>query len=419
MQGAFLRKYGVATTIPVTLYALNGSVFKTDAVEGGAVDVFITKDEGNEANPAASFADEGHGYSQALSATEMEAARIVLYFEDQTSPQAWLDTSVVIETYGHASAQHAFNLGSTEVDLVDAPNSTAITAIQSGLATENNVDVVKEQTDKLDSMITEDSGGNQFTVEALQNAPTAEMDAAELHTALDSYTNKAGYKATGFNVVVPDVAGTAAALHGITNGKVDAVQADATLIKAETDLLDGMIDEDSGGNQFTVEALQNAPTAEMDAAELAIGLDAYTNKANWKANVSGLATESNATANKEEIIAEADEIKTQTDKLDNMITEDSGGNIFTEEALQNAPTAEMDAAELATAMKAITGLTEGGTWTWQKISKIVSAWIAGNWRDKSGSTTIKELLDAEDGATVILEMTLSTSTPYRQITVKI
>ena len=39
------------------------------------------------------------------------------------------------------------------------------------------------------------------------------------------------------NKVVPDVAGTAATLHGVTDSKVDAVQTDATAIKAKTDNL--------------------------------------------------------------------------------------------------------------------------------------------------------------------------------------
>ena len=118
-----------------------------------------------------------------------------------------------------------------------------------------------------------------------------------------------------------------------------------------------------------------------------------------------------------------DPIKVVTDLLDGMIIEDSAGNQFTIAALQNAPTAEMDADELAIAMKAITGITEGGTWTWEKIMKIMTAWTAGNWRVKATDSNTQELLDAEDGTTVILEQTLTRSpsagNDYRKITVKI
>jgi len=120
---------------------------------------------------------------------------------------------------------------------------------------------------------------------------------ASLNTATPDLTaitsDKDSYKATGFNTVVPDVAGTAATLHGVTDGKVDAVQSDVTLIKAETDLFDGMIIEDSSGNQFTIAALVNAPTAEMDSDELHTALDSYTNKGDYKA--AGFATPTNVT----------------------------------------------------------------------------------------------------------------------------
>ncbi len=83
----------------------------------------------------------------------------------------------------------------------------------------------------------------------------------------------------------------------------------------------------------------------------------------------------------------------------------------------------MDTTELAAAMKAITGITVGGTWTWEKIIKITTAWIAGNWRLKSTDANVQELLDAEDGTTVILEQSLTRAPgaglDYRSITVKI
>ena len=178
--------------------------------------------------------------------------------------------------------------------------------------------------------------------------------------------------------------------------------ADVSAIMTQTDKLNNMITEDSGGNIYTTEAMQNAPTAEMSDTELHDGLDSYTNKADYKAEVT--------------------DIQTQTDKLNNMITEDSAGNEFTTLALANAPTAEMDPTELANAMKAITGLTEGGTWTWEKIMKITTAMMGGDWQLNAAGTK-QELLDAEDGTTVILEQELtrspSASGKYRDITVKI
>lgn len=109
MRGPVLRKYGEATTINFQLFEVDGVDLRVDAVHA-AGDSVIMKDEGAEANTASGFTDEGNGYSLALSATEMQAARIVVYLIDQTATKVWLDDAIVIETYGNASAQHAFDL---------------------------------------------------------------------------------------------------------------------------------------------------------------------------------------------------------------------------------------------------------------------------------------------------------------------
>ena len=197
----------------------------------------------------------------------------------------WIGTSEALLTYGpftftftHASypnfvmneivADHPivweFDMGQSTSDII---------AIVQGVMEDNDVD-------HLIGMITEDSGGNEFTTKALINA--AGMDADDLHTALDSYSNKGDYKATGFNTVTPDAAGVAAGLHAATDAKVDAVQ-------TQTDKLDNMITEESGANEFTTAALANAPTAGMDADDLHTALDSYSNKGDWKADTTAIA----------------------------------------------------------------------------------------------------------------------------------
>ena len=108
MQGPFLRKYGVQTTVDFQLYEIDGVDFKVDAVHASG-DTTVMKDEGAEANTANAFTDEGQGYSIVLTAAEVTAARIVVYIVDQAT-KAWLDTAFVVETYGDASAMHAFDL---------------------------------------------------------------------------------------------------------------------------------------------------------------------------------------------------------------------------------------------------------------------------------------------------------------------
>ncbi|MCK4783258.1 MAG: hypothetical protein KAV87_05870 [Desulfobacteraceae bacterium] len=53
------------------------------------------------------------------------------------------------------------------------------------------------------------------------------------------------------------------------------------------------------------------------------------------------------------------------------------------------------------------------------LDRILKAWAVGDWRLKSGETDVYELLDADDGSTVIVEMVLSQTTPFRTMTVKI
>lgn len=114
MQGPFLRKYGVQTTIKFTLFEVDGIDFRVDAVPVVA-DMQISKDEGVEADTANGATDEGTGYSVVLTATEMQAARISIYVSDVTATKIWLDTTIEIETYGNASAQHAFDLDTNNV----------------------------------------------------------------------------------------------------------------------------------------------------------------------------------------------------------------------------------------------------------------------------------------------------------------
>lgn len=115
MNGPILRKYGESAIINFTLFETDGVDFKTDAAHASG-DTKIMKDEGAEANTTNGFTDEGTGYSLVLTAAEMQAARIVVYVVDQ-STKAWLDEAIVIETYGNASAQHAFDLDTATQDV--------------------------------------------------------------------------------------------------------------------------------------------------------------------------------------------------------------------------------------------------------------------------------------------------------------
>jgi hypothetical protein len=109
MPQKYLRKYGVEATLDLGLFQLDGVDLETGA-SFAAGDLKIMKDEGAEVNTSNLPTDEGTGYSLVLTATEMQAARIVVYVIDQTASKVWLDDYLVVESYGNASAQHAFDL---------------------------------------------------------------------------------------------------------------------------------------------------------------------------------------------------------------------------------------------------------------------------------------------------------------------
>ncbi|KKN78875.1 hypothetical protein LCGC14_0346470 [marine sediment metagenome] len=135
MQGVHLRKYGVAATVDFELYEVDGVDFRTDWTPA-AGDVFMMRDEAAEeqvtnaagnADLSTLVTDEGRAYSITLALEDMQAARVVVYLVDQAT-KAFLDKSLVIETYGNASAQHAFDLDTASV-AQSADNDTILSSI--------------------------------------------------------------------------------------------------------------------------------------------------------------------------------------------------------------------------------------------------------------------------------------------------
>lgn len=105
-----LKKYGTATVVVFPLVDAGAVDFEATPVTHAAGDTKISKDEGAFANTTNAFAHEGNGiYSLALTATEMQAATIVVTIIDQGT-KAFEDQAIIIDTYGNASAEHAFDL---------------------------------------------------------------------------------------------------------------------------------------------------------------------------------------------------------------------------------------------------------------------------------------------------------------------
>jgi hypothetical protein len=153
MQGIFLRKYGAETKIDFDLYEADGSDLRNDAVHAVG-DTKIMKDEGAEADTVNGFVDEGHGYSIMLTAAEMQAARVKVYVVDQSSPKAWLDTTVVTETYGNANAQHPFDVEKAVKVLVNKAVQTKSTGVVDYYDDDGQTVILTHTPDDTESSIT-------------------------------------------------------------------------------------------------------------------------------------------------------------------------------------------------------------------------------------------------------------------------
>ena len=125
----FRRKYATAATIDgVPLVTVGSSDYKASPTLA-AGDAQISKDGGAFANlatlPAVTPA-AGRAVRVALSATEATAARCVIQFVDQTAPKEWEDQFVIVETFGHASAQEQIDYADVvRAGLTALPNAAA------------------------------------------------------------------------------------------------------------------------------------------------------------------------------------------------------------------------------------------------------------------------------------------------------
>ena len=114
-----LRKYGEATTIVFPVYDPDG-INTNNSWSPANSDCSIIKDEGDPGYVTATAQLEGFAYSLALSATEMQAGRIVIAVD----AVGVLDTCILIETYGHANAQFPTDLAVVTSDVAAIKSST-------------------------------------------------------------------------------------------------------------------------------------------------------------------------------------------------------------------------------------------------------------------------------------------------------
>ena len=164
------------------------------------------------------------------------------------------------------------------VDNIDASISTRSTHTADNVKTAIEADGSK--IDHIWETTEDDIGVRRFTINALEQAPTAEMSETELHDGLDSYSNKADYKADVSNL---DATVSSRSSHSAT---------DVWSVGTRTLTSFGTLIADIWAN----------------VSRTLTGIGA-----------SGIASEVNATTNKGLIITEIDANETKIDSLDTKI----------------------------------------------------------------------------------------------------
>ncbi len=227
MASHYLRKYAVAATIPFELYKLDGTGLKTDAASATG-DITLYRDEGaNEVLDADAFADEGVSYSLVLSQAEMTAKHIIVHIVDQSSPQVWLDKVLIVETYGNASAEHIFDLGTATQNV----NVASIDNIDFGATMKASINT--EVDNALNTAIPASNTATSVN-DVLLDVLTLAAINAEVDTALNTAV-PASNTANSINDLLLDQIDVV--VDNIHDTDLPAVKSDTGAIKAITDLL--------------------------------------------------------------------------------------------------------------------------------------------------------------------------------------
>lgn len=244
-----LGKYNQAKTITFDLFEVDG-IDLSVAATFAAGDVKIMKDEGAEVNTTNLPTDEGSSYSLVLTATEMSAARIRIILIDQTATKVWLDTTLGLETYGNASAEHAFDLDTASQVVASVTAAVTLPTIPSNWITAAGINA-SALNGKGDWNI----GKTGYTVSTVsdktgysltQAFPTNFSDMAITVTTgqltVGTNNDKAGYSISGTKTTLDalnDIAATAIVSGGAINtttGAVDTVTT-CTTTTTNTDMV--------------------------------------------------------------------------------------------------------------------------------------------------------------------------------------
>lgn len=233
---------------------------QTDLTNGGRLDLLIDAIKAKTDNLPADPADD--------SDIDAQLAAIAGYLDTEVAAiLAAVDTEVAAIKAKTDNLPASPAAVGSQMDLVGAPNATAVTAIQSGLATaaaldavdnfvDTEVGAIKAVTDKLDTALELDGAVYRYTTNALEQAPTggsapsaATIADAVWDEALSGHTTAgsagkgladAGSAGDPWSTALPGAygAGTAGKIIGDNiNAPIGTVDTVVDAIKAKTDNL--------------------------------------------------------------------------------------------------------------------------------------------------------------------------------------
>ncbi len=180
-------KYGEAATLDFCLYDSNSPWALYETVPATA-DVNVFRDQGASESADNAVVDEGPFFSWTISAAEATAKTITLVIKDATAPPLYMDSVIVITTFGNASALHTFDLDSA------IPTNFSSLAINADGTADTNVVYVRGETpeaDVVDTLNTRIDGVDANTAAVQTTVDT-----------IEGYTDDIGVAGAGLTATV-------------------------------------------------------------------------------------------------------------------------------------------------------------------------------------------------------------------------
>jgi len=289
----FLSKYGEARVIeiPVIKRAVVDFAVGADWTPV-AGDVKISKDGGAAANvtnlPTALVMGNGAAWIFSLTATEMQAARVLVTVVDAAT-KAVEDQSFIIETYGNAAAQHAFDLDTASV----AQTGDAFTRLGAPAGASVSADVagVQADTDNIQTRLPAalDTGRIIAKAEVVTDKSGYALSAAGVQAIWDALTSALTTAGSIGKLLVDNVNFSLTAIAAFIDTEVSA-------IKAKTDQLtftiankvDSSIQAAGDFAQAAADKVWASATRTLTAFSFAVDLSAAATQAVWDKLTSAL-----------------------------------------------------------------------------------------------------------------------------------